>query len=196
MSAGPEGPPDGGMRYELAGMLGPPGALLLVVRALPRARLVALDVPGIALLPVTAAMAADATPAALCAMGLRRLAGGTPHAADRRALLAGPESGFHALVPGLVALIEAASLAGPVAYVEADYVGREGRQCAAVWRSGQLVVGPRLLGRGEPFPGSAAPVSVALRALGVRARGRRDEFVVAGLGRHRSTEDWGRGSTG
>ena len=79
--------------------------------------------------------------------------------------------------------------------VEADYVGREGRQCAAVWRSGQLVVGPRLLGRDEPFPGAAAPVSVALRALGVRARGRRDEFVMAGLGRHRRTDDWGKGST-
>ncbi|MGE3287489.1 MAG: hypothetical protein AB7J32_15490 [Pseudonocardia sp.] len=196
MSAGPAGPSDAGLRYELAGILGSPGALLLVVRALPQARPVGLDAPAIALVPVTAATAAGVTPAALCAMGLRRLAGGTRHAADRRALLSGPESGFQILVPGLVALIEAASLAGPVAYVEADYLGREGRQCAAVWRSGQLVVGPLLLGREEPFPGAAAPVSVALRALGVRARGRRDEFVVAGLGRHRRTEDWVRGSIG
>ena len=120
MSSDPAGSPDGGMRYELAGVLGPPGALLLILRAVPRARLVGLDVPGIALLPVTAAVAADATPAALCAMGLRRQAGGTPHAAGRRALLSGPESGFHVLVPGLVALVEAASLAGPVAYVEAE----------------------------------------------------------------------------
>jgi hypothetical protein len=58
-----------------------------------------------------------------------------------------------------------------------------------VWRGGALSRGPLLLGRHEPFSADAAPICVALRELGVAARGRHDEFLVAGLGRHRHTED-------
>lgn len=75
-------------------------------------------------------------------------------------------------------------------YAEADNVGREGCQTAAVWRAGVLVRGPMLLGRDEPFSADVAPICVALRDVGVVARGRRDEFLVAGLGRQPRTEDW------
>ncbi len=94
------------------------------------------------------------------------------------------------LRPGLAALVEAASAGGALAYVEADYVGREGVQAAAVWRRGHLAIGPLLLGRREEFVADLAPLNVALRALGVAAAGRSDEFTVAGLDRHRRTADW------
>ena len=183
--------PDQGLRYELAGMLGSPATLARMARAHDSARVVPLDVADLALLPVTAVLADDVTPAALCALGLVGLPGGSPQAAQRRALLlTGPESGFAVLTPGLVALLEAGSVTGTVAYVEADYAGRDGWQTAAVWRTGRLVTGPLLLGPQEEFSRELAPISIALRALGVQAAGRRDAFVVAGLGRHRRTADW------
>jgi hypothetical protein len=183
--------PDQGLRYELAGILGDRDALTMMARAHPAARVVMLEVAGLTLLPITAELAAAVTPATLCALGMDTLPGGTPAAARVRAeLLTGPESGFDVLTPGVVALIEAGSTVGTVAYVEAEYLGREGRQAAAVWRAGQLVTGPQLLGRQETFATASAPISVALRALGVAAQGRRDEFLVAGLGRHRRTTDW------
>lgn len=41
-----------------------------------------------------------------------------------------------------------------------------------------------------PLACSTASVSVALRELGVVSAGRRDDFVVAGLGRHRRKAGW------
>jgi len=179
--------PDQGLRYELAAVLGAPILLAPLARAHPAARIVALTAPELALLPVTADIADVITPV----LDPGALPGGTAAAAERRAaLLTGPESGFAVLRAGLAALIEAASAGGVLAYVEADYVGREGVQAAAVWRRGHLAIGPLLLGRREEFVADNAPVNVALRALGVVAAGRSDEFAVAGLGRHRRTADW------
>jgi hypothetical protein len=183
--------PDQGMRYELAGVVGSPTSLARIARAHPAARVAPLDAAELALLPVTAELAADLTPAALCALGMDVIPGGSTGAARCRAeLLTGPESGFTVLQPGLAALIEACSTFGALAYVEADYFGREGAQAAAVWRNGHLASGPMLLGRNEEFSAETAPICVALRALGVEAVGRTDEFVTAGLGRHRRTADW------
>ncbi len=162
-----------------------------MARAYPAARVAPLDAAGLALLPVTAELANDLTPAALCALDMDVLPGGTADSARRRAeLLTGPESGFTVLQPGLAALIEACSTLGALAYFEADYLGREGAQAAAVWRNGHLAAGPMLLGRNEQFSAETAPICVALRALGVEAAGRADEFATAGLGRHRRTADW------
>ncbi|HWM04281.1 MAG TPA: hypothetical protein VNP92_18245 [Actinophytocola sp.] len=186
--------PDHGLHYELAAVLGEVDALTAMARVHPSARVVPLDVEPLALLPVTAELAAEVTPAALCSLGMDRLPGGTELARRcRDEWLTGPESGFHVLTPGVAALVEAGSVISTVAYVEADYLGREGRQAAAVWRAGVLVTGPLLLGRQEAFTAGTAPISVALRALGVAGAGRRDEFVVAGLGRRRHTEDWADG---
>lgn len=183
--------PDQGLRYELAGVIGAAAVLATLAPVHPEARVVPLDVDGLGLLPVTATLAAQITPATLCVLGLDVLPGGDLAAArDRDSWLTGPESGFEVLSPGLAALVEAGSVRGPLAYVEADYVGLDGRQAAAVWRSGALVSGPLLLGRQEEFVSSTAPISVALRTLGVVAAGRRDEFVVAGLGRCRRTAHW------
>ena len=182
---------DQGLGYELAGVVGELALLGTLARAHPAAAVVDLGVAGLGLLPVTGEVAAGVTPAALCVLGLSELPGGSP-AAERHRVewVTGPESGFRVLTPGLVALIEAGSTRGALAYIEADYLGLDGRQTAAVWRSGQVVVGPLLLGRQEVFESATAPISVALRTLGVAAAGRRDEFVVAGLGRYRRTADW------
>jgi hypothetical protein len=182
--------PDQGLHYELAGVIGAPAMLAPLARTHAAARVVPLAVPDLALLPVVPAVA-DIPPAALCVLDTGALPGGSTAAAERRAvLLTGPESGFAVLRPGLAALIEAASAEGVLAYVEADYVARDGVQAAVVWRRGDLAIGPLLLGRREGFAADGAPVNVALRALGVAAAGRADEFTVAGLGRHRRTADW------
>ncbi|WP_300009150.1 hypothetical protein [Pseudonocardia sp.] len=183
--------PDQGMRYELTAVVGTLSVLETLATAHPDARAVPLAVPGLGLLPVTAPLAGEITPASLCVLGSGPLPGGTRDAAHRRqSWLTGPESGFDVLTPGLAALVEAGSMRAPLAWVEADYLGLDGRQAAAVWRSGSLVCGPLLLGPREEFVSARAPISVALRALGVVAAARRDEFVVAGLGRHRRTADW------
>lgn len=107
-----------------------------------------------------------------------------------------PETGFERLSSGVAAVLTAASRYGPIAYLEAEYVGGIGHQTAVVWLDCQTVYGPELLVPGEPFPVSsgdpsrASPIVGALRYLGVEAVGRHDEFVVLGLGRHRSTEEW------
>jgi hypothetical protein len=80
---------------------------------------------------------------------------------------------------------------GPAAYVEADYFGGTGSQFAAVWRAGDLVLGPIFKPEDAPPPGPGnSPISQALRALGASADGHFDEFDAVGLGRHRRTEDW------
>lgn len=182
---------DQGLRYELACAVAATTVIDPLTAVHPAVRTVALAVPGLALLPVTAEVAGAVTPAMICTMLPGPIDGG-PAATGRRGagMLTGPESGFTRLTPGLLALFEAASAAGPLAYLEADYSGRDGRQAAAVWRAGGLVLGPLLLGPREPFDPETAPISLALAEVGVAGRGRRDAFLVAGLDRCRATEDW------
>jgi hypothetical protein len=149
-------------------MIAAPEVLAGVVAAHVPARLVALE-QGLALVPVTDELATSLTQESPVP----------------------PESGFWRLTGRVVALLETTSIAGPVAYVEADYHGREGRQTTAVWDCGAVVLGPLILGCREPFPArGGGPVGAALRRVGAVAVGRRDEFVALGLGRCRSTGEW------
>ena len=75
------------------------------------------------------------------------------------------------------------STRSPVAYVEAEFWAGEGSQLSVVWRAGEVAQGPLY---------APDAISVALRALGVRALGS-DEFDALGLGRHRAVDDWLRG---
>jgi hypothetical protein len=110
---------------------------------------------------------------------------------DGQGIRVSPETGFWHLSIGLQRLLVTASARGLIAYLEADYFGREGRQTAAVLHSGVTIYGPRILGRNESFPARGnSPICGALRQLGVVAVGHRDEFVIAGLGRCRRTVDW------
>jgi hypothetical protein len=97
--------------------------------------------------------------------------------------------GFWRLPPGLDDVLSRMAVAGPVAYVEAEYFG-PGTQRAVVWKPDGTVVGPILLDEDEPFPADGSPISHALRILGARHGDYFDEFDAVGLDRHRGTEDW------
>ncbi|MEV0091941.1 hypothetical protein [Streptomyces sp. NPDC050738] len=88
------------------------------------------------------------------------------------------------------------SVAGPVAYVEAEYFGGVGEQRAAVWAAGALELGPLCVQEKEHFSSEGSPASQALRRLGARSGPGEDEFTAVGLGRHRSTDDWGSPGSG
>jgi hypothetical protein len=89
---------------------------------------------------------------------------------------------FWKLSPSGALWIEDLSAAGRVAYVETEYFGGVGTQAAAVWENGRTILGPKQADIG--------PINDALRLLGVACTQTQDEFAVAGLDRHRETEDW------
>jgi hypothetical protein len=91
--------------------------------------------------------------------------------------------GFFKLPAGFDRELAGWSAAGPVAYVEAEFFGGVGSQCAALWDGGRLALGP--LAADED-----GPISQVLARLGVSRDGQRDEFDSVGLDRHRHTEDW------
>jgi hypothetical protein len=158
------------MHYDLSAMVSTPQVLEPISAQHRCAHVVPLPAANLALVPVTEDLVLDL---------------------NGKSIRVSPETGFWQLSIGLQRLLVTASARGPIAYLEADYFGREGRQTAAVWYSGVTIYGPRILGRNEPFPaGGNSPICGALRQLGVVAVGHRDEFVVAGLGRYRSTSDW------
>jgi hypothetical protein len=182
-----------GLHYELAAAIARLAVLNNLARLHPAAHVVPLRVAGLGLLPITSEAASELDPATLRHPPYRQAQfADRPDSSDipQAQLLTGPESGFSVLTPNLQSLFEIGSHRGPIAYLEADYVGREGCQSAVLWRHGHVSLGPLLLGRQEIFSTATAPISVALRALGITAVGRRDEFVVAGLGRCRSTQEW------
>jgi hypothetical protein len=158
------------MRYELSAIVSTPAVLGTIGAQYRNARLVALATANLILVPVTDDLVLE-----LDGTGAR----------------VSIETGFWQLSVGVHRLLVTGSVRGRIAYLEADYSGREGRQAAAVWQSGETIYGPKMLGRNEPFPARGnSPICGALRALGVTAAGRRDEFVVTGLGRFRRTVDW------
>jgi hypothetical protein len=128
---------------------------------------------------------------------------------DRLTEPAGDRLGFHLLPAAFGATLSSWSAASPIAYVEAELFGGAGTQRAVVWDAGSVALGPieHDTGLAPSFPALGSPISQALRRLGVivpvtpsRAPTDRrqdhhphrlmDEFAVAGLQRHRHTEDW------
>jgi hypothetical protein len=161
--------------YELHGIIAEPETLAPVVETVGHARPSLLQGGELALLPLCDELYA---------------------AIDLPGFPVDPDGDFERLSSGVAALLTAASRRGAVVYLEAAYTGGLGHQAAAAWLDCQVVFGPELLLPDEPFPVSTAdptsgsPIVRALRYLGVQAVGRADEFVVLGLGRHRSTQDW------
>ncbi|MEM9891314.1 MAG: hypothetical protein AAF962_10675 [Actinomycetota bacterium] len=115
----------------------------------------------------------------------------------------GGHLGFEQLTEPLAALAEAASATGPVAYVHLEFFGGMGFQASVIWDRGGVSLGPlftanhegdlltpayRLISTKDAIQDMA--INAALRHLGVRADGQRDEFDTVGLGRQRSTGDW------
>jgi len=83
--------------------------------------------------------------------------------------------------PELDELCRFLSQSGKAAYVEAEFFGGDGTQACALYENG--------LPLSEPLVDDEA-INHALRWLGVKRSGEYDEFLVAGLGMHRDTEDW------
>ncbi len=77
--------------------------------------------------------------------------------------------------------LEALSARTTIAYVEAEYFGGVGDQCAVAWQDGIEV---------SPPTKAKDSINQALRLLGVRALSGQDEFDTVGLGRHRTMEGW------
>ncbi|KOG31390.1 hypothetical protein [Streptomyces resistomycificus] len=98
--------------------------------------------------------------------------------------------GFWRLPGGFESLLAQWSVAGPIAYVEAEYFGGVGEQRAAVWADGALELGPLDEPTKKRFSRAVSPISQALRRLGAQRSLGEDEFEAVGLDRHRSNEDW------
>jgi hypothetical protein len=88
---------------------------------------------------------------------------------------------FEKLSPKVQAWVGRISVAGPVAYVEAEFFGGLGGQAAVAWSEGSQSLGPIH---------AKDAINQALRFLGVRPDGAHDEFDAVGLGRYRNTADW------
>jgi hypothetical protein len=101
---------------------------------------------------------------------------------------------FWFLSSGLDALARRISLAGDIAYLEADIFGGTGTQAMMLWRGGEVCLGPVTTEftatAPDPSTSSQWPFNQALRELGVDRGDAFDEFDALGLGRWRHTEDW------
>jgi hypothetical protein len=94
------------------------------------------------------------------------------------------------LSAGLQSALMRASNDGSLAYIETSYFGGTGSQAAAVFLAGNIAMRASLpIGR-EPASRDD-PINTALRALGVRATDREDEFDSVGLRRFRDLESLG-----
>lgn len=152
--------------YRLEAVIAAEPVLRVLAGSVEHARIVPLD-ERLSLLPMTDA---------LC---------------DAVALAGAPElDGFWKAPAGFGRALAGCSVHGPVAYVEAEYFGGVGTQCAQVWDAGAVLLGPLCLGEAEAIPADGSPISRALRQLGVAKGDRIDEFDAVRLGRHRSTRDW------
>jgi hypothetical protein len=93
------------------------------------------------------------------------------------------------LRPSDVAFVSAASRNGPIAYIETEYFGGEGRQSAALWRDGALVMDLVTESSEQTGDLAEAPINRALRQLGVVVGDHFDEFSAQGLDRYRFNSD-------
>jgi hypothetical protein len=88
---------------------------------------------------------------------------------------------FEFMTPSLERWVQELSWGCAIGYIETEYFGGEGFERSAVFRDGNVVLGP--------LDGAGA-INGTLRSLGVAARSGQEEFDVVGLGRHRSLEEW------
>lgn len=92
----------------------------------------------------------------------------------------------------------------PVAYIETDYYGGTGFQCAVAWNDGEVVFYPSAAGREEGFQmdgNTSNPINDALSKIGVEIylaedlendldEFSKDEFDKLDLGKYRDNDDW------
>jgi hypothetical protein len=93
----------------------------------------------------------------------------------------------------------------PIAYIETDYYGGTGFQCAVAWKDGEIEFYPTVAGREEGFQmdrKTLKPINDALSKIGVQIyltedldaddmdEFTKDEFDKLGLGNYRDNDDW------
>jgi hypothetical protein len=76
----------------------------------------------------------------------------------------------------------------PIAYIETDYFGGTGEQCAISWSQGTILCGP--LRSNEKTPFNHRAINCVLQSLGVLRGNSCDEFAALGLNRYRENEAW------
>ena len=111
---------------------------------------------------------------------------------------AGTVVGFHELTQDIARWAQELSRGWMVLCVHCEFFGGEGIQAAIAWQHESVIFGPCFTRtRGElphpPYRAADPPdmaINAGLRALGIQAGGRHDEFATVGLDRHRWTNDW------
>jgi len=101
---------------------------------------------------------------------------------------------FSCLSSGLEELARRVSLAGDIAYLEAEIFGGTGTQAMMLWRRGAVCLGPVTTEftatAPDPSTSQQWPFNRALRELGVNRGDAFDEFDALGLGSWRYPDDW------
>lgn len=117
------------------------------------------------------------------------------HQADRDA---GKVEGFYELTTGIARWAQELSRERRVLYAHCEFFGGDGIHAAIAWHQELIIFGPRFTRtHGEladpPYQAADPPdmaINAGLRALGVQATARHDEFAAIGLNKHRWTNDW------
>lgn len=91
-------------------------------------------------------------------------------------------TGFTHLSSELTDFLGELSLHGKLVYLETEYFGGMGSQCAVAFEDGSIVPKTMLSGEGS--------INTALKAIGIVSTSDSDEFDYIGLALHRSTSDW------
>ncbi|WP_144394612.1 hypothetical protein [Pleionea sediminis] len=93
------------------------------------------------------------------------------------------------LTPKIKRLAKEMSYEGKVAFIEADFFGGSGEQCAMVWENGKLIWGPKISTHDSKNDDVGA-INEALVCLGVYPHGEKDVFSTLNLGWNRSNAEW------
>lgn len=101
-----------------------------------------------------------------------------------------PYPEFEHLSRSLAEVLRAASVRGPVAYVEiGEMLDRTG-QAALAWSGGELALPPREVLPGQALPPGGGPVTEAFGLLGVTCGPGHDAWASFGLYRFSRTQQW------
>lgn len=161
------------MSYELKALIASEKTLQRIGRHYTKAKLVLLH-QGIGIIPVTHDLYAEI------------------HSDGQGSARVFPES-FQSLTSTIAQATRAASVGGPIGYIEAEFFGGIGTQAAILWTDGQIAHGPIVTGSepdGQSLPTSEWAVNSVLRLLGISAADGMDEFDTVDLGAHRETGAW------
>lgn len=113
----------------------------------------------------------------------------------------GEVEGFYELTPGIARWAQELSQGWMVLYIHCEFFGGDGIHAAIAWQQESIIFGPcftrtRREQADSPYQAADPPdmaINAGLRALGIRAAGRRDEFATIGLDKHRWTDEWATG---